>query len=476
MTAEQIEKIIQTGENIHTEFKRCGNGFEKDIYETVCSFSNRFGGNILCGVLDDGKITGIPENAISGMIKNFTSTISNPEIFNPTLYLSPEVVEVESKKIIFIKVPLSSNIHSYKGKFYDRSFESDVLVKGNEKLTEMLIRKQDIFTEQKLFPYASIADLKPGLIERCRRMAFNRLQNHPWKDMSDEDLLRSAGLLRKDFETGKTGLNRAGLLLLGQDDVIQSICPQYKTDALLRKINLDRYDDREIIQTNLVDSFDLLMIFTQKHLNNKFYLEGIQNVSLRDKISREIISNILMHREYTSPFISKLVIEKDKMYTENPCKAQNQFEITPEKFTPISKNPLIAKFFTNIGYADELGSGTRNLFHYTMLYSGERPRMIEDDIFRTIVPLHDEYSADFGTHLPSSNIKKTDESDYSRLSEKQQIIIQAMKENPKITQEELCKIADLSRSAVQANTKQLKNLGIIAHTDSKKSGSWIVIR
>jgi hypothetical protein len=42
----------------------------------------------------------------------------------------------------------------------------------------------------------------------------------------------------------------------GKDDVIGSICPAYKTDALVRKVNLDRYDDRKIIQTNLVESYD----------------------------------------------------------------------------------------------------------------------------------------------------------------------------------------------------------------------------
>lgn len=46
MTAEQIKKIIVNGENSSVEFKRCGNGMESDVYETVCSFSNRLGGYI----------------------------------------------------------------------------------------------------------------------------------------------------------------------------------------------------------------------------------------------------------------------------------------------------------------------------------------------------------------------------------------------------------------------------------------------
>ena len=476
---KKIKKFISEGENIHIEFKRCGNGFDKDVYETVCSFSNRYGGEILCGVLDNGEIQGVPQKAAPEMIKNFTTVLSNQEIFNPPLYITPEIIEIDGKTIIFIHVPLSSNVHSYKGRFYDRVFESDVVIKGSDRIAEMVIRKQDIFTEQKIYPYATINELKPDLITQCRQMAVNLNPEHPWKEMSDKELIQSAGLVRTDLETGKAGINRAGLLLLGRDDVILSVAPNFKTDAILRRVNLDRYDDREIIQTNLVESFPLLMQFARKHLDDKFHLEGVQRVSLRDKIVREMISNILMHREFTSPYVSKFVIEKERMFTENPCKAQNQFEITPEDFTPVSKNPLIAKFFTNIGYADELGSGTRNLFHYTELYSGERPRMIEDDIFRTIVPLHDDYSSDYGTPLPNTkNAQKSEEAkikiDEKNLSQNQKSILEAIKSDPNITQIEIAEKLALSRSTVQNNLREMQARGIIERVGSKKDGRWVV--
>ena len=38
----------------------------------------------------------------------------------------------------------------------------------------------------------------------------------------------------------------------GKDDVILNVAPTYVTDALVRKVNVDRYDDREIIKTNLI--------------------------------------------------------------------------------------------------------------------------------------------------------------------------------------------------------------------------------
>ena len=483
MTQEELERLIKTGENLRLEFKRCGKGFEKDTYETVCAFSNRFGGDILCGVLDNGDVEGIPEKAVPSMLKNFTNIVSNPDIFNPILYITPQVEKIDGKTIIHIHVPISPEVHTYKGKIYDRVHEADIVVKGNSKIAEMIIRKQNIFTEQKIFPYATINELKSNLIEVCRQKAVNLQSNHPWKNMTDEQLITSAGLLKTDLETGKTGINLAGLLLLGRDDVIMSVCPQYKTDALVRRVNVDRYDDREMIQTNLVESFDLLMQFARKHLNDKFYLEGVQRVSLRDKITREMISNILMHREFSSSFVSKFVIEKERMYTENPCRAANQCFLTPENFTPVSKNPIIAKFFTNIGNADELGSGTRNLFKYTMLYSGKNPEMYEDDIFKITVPLDDNYSTDYGTSLAQNDVsqKYTDPnstdvkaSDTIPLSENQNAIIKLIKENPQITQIEIAEKLSLSRRAVQNNLQILQEKNIIERAGSKKDGKWIV--
>ena len=58
-----------------------------------------------------------------------------------------------------------------------------------------------------------------------------------------------------------------------------------------------------------------------------------------------------------------------------------------QKFEPFPKNPSISKVFREIGIADELGSGMRNTYKYTQLYSGQTPLFEEGDIFRTIIPL-----------------------------------------------------------------------------------------
>lgn len=58
---------------------------------------------------------------------------------------------------------------------------------------------------------------------------------------------------------------------------------------------------------------------------------------------------------------NKLIIERDRVYIENGNRAHGNGIIDPENFLPYPKNPTIAKFFKEIGWVDELGSGVRNI-------------------------------------------------------------------------------------------------------------------
>ncbi len=478
MEQSKLKNIFEIGETIAVEFKRCGNGIENDTYETVCSFLNRHGGDIFLGVLDDGTVIGLPENNIRDMIKNFVKMISNPDIMNPTIYLVPEKMEYEGKYLIHIHVPSSSEVHRFKKVIYDRVDDSDVKVTSTSQIAAMYIRKQDIFTEKRIYKYVKKEDLRLDLLPTCRQRAINKRENHPWKDLDDDSLLRSAGLYCEDYATGEIGFNLAAVMLLGKDDVIQSICPAYKTDAILRKINLDRYDDRDIIKTNLIESYDRLMEFAQKHLWDKFYLEDSVNISLRDKIAREMLANTLIHREYSNAYIAKFIIEEDKMYTENACRASKSGEITPDNLAPSPKNPIIASFFNQIGNADELGSGTRNLFKYSRRYSGADPIIYESDIFKIIVPLNNLYSfdAEVGDKVGDKvgdSFTLSNNTLYA-ITENQRLILMYLQNNPKLSAATLAEYLNISARKVESNIKKMRESGLLIRHGSPKSGYWEV--
>lgn len=71
----------------------------------------------------------------------------------------------------------------------------------------------------------------------------------------------------------------------------------------------------------------------------------------------------------------------ESFIAENSNKSHSLGLINPEKFVPYPKNPSIARVFKEIGWADELGSGTRNLFRYCKLYCGNDPELFDGNYF-----------------------------------------------------------------------------------------------
>jgi len=388
MNAAKVHTLIKQGEGMRIEFKTCRTALNRDVYETVCAFLNRAGGELLLGVADDGAVTGIDEGCLRQIKNDFITAINNPQKISPSCYLSVEEIKIDNKIILYIYVPESSQVHRCNGRIFDRNEDGDFDITANNALvSELFLRKQTSYSENRIYPYVAIKDLRQDVIARARKMAGIQKPGHPWLEMDDLELLQSAQLYRKDYQTGKEGFTLAAVLLFGRDEVILSVLPHFRTDAIVRRENLDRYDDRDDIRTNLIDSYDRLMAFVEKHLPDKFYLERDQRVSIRDHIFREVAGNILIHREYLSPFPAKFIIEQHRVYTENSNKPHGHGPISPADFSPFPKNPAIAKVFKEIGRADELGSGVRKLFKYGRIYAGADPQLLEEDIFKIIIPL-----------------------------------------------------------------------------------------
>ena len=248
-------------------------------------------------------------------------------------------------------------------------------------------------------------------------MALNKNADHEWGGLDNEGLLRSCGFILQDEMTGKEGITLAAILLFGTDNLIKSVCFQHKTDAIVRIIDTDRFDDRDVITTNLIDSYDRLMTFGKRHLNDRFVLnetrdskglESVQSVSARDKILREIIGNILMHRDFSSGHVARMVIEKDQIEIVNANRPHGHGNLDIQRFSPFQKNPSISQAFREMGLADELGSGMRNSYKFTKLYSGGTPTFTEDgDLFRIIIPLSEAATVSAGPVLPKAKDNQT---------------------------------------------------------------------
>ena len=64
---DALLSLIRHGENYQVEYKEARTDLPKSLFDSVCAFSNREGGDIFLGITDDGKICGVPEKAAPDM-------------------------------------------------------------------------------------------------------------------------------------------------------------------------------------------------------------------------------------------------------------------------------------------------------------------------------------------------------------------------------------------------------------------------
>lgn len=151
----QAFDLIQQGEGLTVEFKRCGSLPERDTFETICSFANRQGGHIILGVNDNGSVEGINESARKEIERNIVNVTSNPDLFNvaPELEFFHEVIG--DKYIIDLWVPMGPSVYRYKGVAYDRVADVDIRLKSDEQIAALYLRKQNLYTEQRVYSHVS---------------------------------------------------------------------------------------------------------------------------------------------------------------------------------------------------------------------------------------------------------------------------------------------------------------------------------
>lgn len=210
MPSNKLLEIVKSGEGLTVEFKTCRTKVNRDVYESICAFLNRKGGHLVLGVQDDGAISGIDPLALSEIKKDLVTTLNNPQKINPPLYALPEEFKVNGKMLLYLAVPESSQVHLCKSKIFDRREDGDLdITNQSNAVANLYIRKQSTFSENQIYPYVRLRDLRSDLIQQVKTMSREINPNHPWRGLNDESLLQSARLYQRDYQTDKQGYTLA---------------------------------------------------------------------------------------------------------------------------------------------------------------------------------------------------------------------------------------------------------------------------
>ncbi|MDR2267633.1 MAG: putative DNA binding domain-containing protein [Christensenellaceae bacterium] len=388
MTLEQASNLIKSGEDFTVEFKTCANALSKTVFETVSAFSNRYGGHLFLGVKDNRRVVGVNKDVVSQLKKDFIETLNDHRKTSPTLFLALDEIDYDGKIILHTYVPISTQVQLCNGRVFYRVQSCDVdITKESSRMQELYERKASIYPEREVFPYVTKNELRFDLVKRAQRMAAECFPEQHWEDMDPMQLFQHANLYETDWRAGKIGFNLAAILLFGRDDVIESCAPGFRTEVLVSK-NLTGGDgERLTVGTNLIEAYDLLTDYVGKHIRKRLTHTNGQQEKVCATITRELVSNLLIHREYSKRFLARISIDENRLYAENWTSPYFEGKIDVKNFTPRAKNPLLSWFFVNIGRADYLGSGLRKLQECSNLCFNKNPEFTEGYIFKTTIPL-----------------------------------------------------------------------------------------
>jgi ATP-dependent DNA helicase RecG len=181
---------------------------------------------------------------------------------NPPYALPVHDTKYGTYNLLYVRVPVSSLVHKHAGIIFDRENDSDFRVTDERQISEIYFRKRQNFTETQIFPELKMEHLNQEVFDKVRKLIAAINTTHPWLMASNERILRDVNFLRRDFNTGEEGLTLAAALVFGKDETIGNILLAYKIDVMVRRENLDRWDDRlPPLRTNLVDTYIKVLDF-----------------------------------------------------------------------------------------------------------------------------------------------------------------------------------------------------------------------
>lgn len=251
MGLKRIDHLLKQKEGVELEFKEASIDLPGNLFETICAMLNRDGGDILLGVSDNGDVKGLDETVIEKLTSNVVTLSNNPNKLNPPFILHPKPYVIKGKTILHLAIPNSSEIHKTAEVIFDRSHDGDFKVTRPSQIATLYNRKRNLYSA------ISMDDLESELFERARILIRSRFPKHPWIALSDEQLLKKAGLYDKDPVTHQEGYNLAAVLLFGKDESLfqrQKISHEKKTDLdkmadiLLKPENTSNYIPHQLLE------------------------------------------------------------------------------------------------------------------------------------------------------------------------------------------------------------------------------------
>lgn len=377
--SEDVRELLRYGERITLECKDSRSEISKSVWETYSSFANTCGGVILLGIEEHMSEASIEKRFTFTDIKNpeirikeFWDTInSNKVSVNILLDDNVGYCDVDGHTVIWIEVPQADykykpvyiNENPMKGSF-KRNHEGDYHC-TEEEVKAMLRDASDSGIDGGLLEGFSMEDIDLNTLKAYRIEYEHHNPDHVWNAVDNKEFLRNLGGYTIDRTTKREGLTTAGLLMFGKGLAIRERFDNIRMDYL-DQTNLvagARWSDRLTYdgawENNLYNFTKRILPKLVSDLKRPFRLEGMVRVddTAVHKAVREATVNMIIHADYHSTGILKVVKYDDGFLFSNPGNLKLPVRAIYEGGHSVARNPKIQNMFRMIGLGDNIGSG-----------------------------------------------------------------------------------------------------------------------
>ena len=459
MNIDDFAEILKIGESINTEFKSWNkvSDMKKRInlaVDELIAFANNKGGTLYFGVEDNGEVTGCDGNYD---LQNIIESIY--EKTRPSIFVDPEEIEYNGKKVIALTVASDGITHATTdGRCLKR------LGKNSKPFypDEMSNRYSEIQSSDfsgRILSDSTEDDINKLEVYKLKEKLKARNPESTLADMDDIAFLRDLALVKSD--SGNIKLTVAGLLFVGKEQAINRLLPQAEVIYLhYSESNLEEYDARLDMKAPIISVIDRLSEKIQdsnRIVNVQVGLFRLEIVDFPEKVFQEALLNALSHRDYQSQGAVYVKHYPDKIVIENPGAfldgiTENNIITHPS----VPRNKLIAETLQHLKYVQRTGQGVDIIFR-EMISSGKpfpEYKSYNDAVSLTIYSAIDDI--DFVKFIAN------EENGLSRsFSLSELMILRYLKDNRNITMSEAESLIQEARDQAQNACNNLKRYGLI---------------
>ncbi|WP_353544250.1 ATP-binding protein [Deinococcus xinjiangensis] len=354
-------------EGTRVEIKSGKGGLPNGFWTSVNAFSNTVGGYILLGFHDVTKEV-IKDVEIDRLQKDISSGIALK--LEPPVAPTLEVLRVAGQKIIMVSVtPADTHLKPIylveKGKKGWKRVGSSNLQLSKEDIERMLLEKAGKSPDSYVVGGFGLRHLDTGTLARYRQRLQNLRPTHRLLSKTDEQLLQSLNCLTYTPEKDLWELNRAGLLIFGQEQYVRSVFPSLEVQILRFdepnwELTAQNRGRKSVLEGRALFDFvpdleeTLLQLFppTVKVTSGKI---GRDPDPIYDAL-REAIVNAIAHQDFLAARYIQIRIFSDRLEIENPGYSKKPVELFSEPGS-LPRNPLIAYAFEIVEYVEKQGFG-----------------------------------------------------------------------------------------------------------------------